>query len=339
MEILRLRNYPGDSMSLGAVHSTVIKTSCVDAPRRLDYWRDMISSTFVALDCDAPKRREFSGSLETSALKDVRFSTVVSDAQHVVRSRRRIRQAPDDCFLVSIQCRGMGCVTQEDRVAELGVGDFAIYDASQPYELRFREPFEQLVLRLPRHYFSHRIACPERLTAIAFRSSQGPVSIVSNFISHLYHQLHGLDTASAAAVHQALVDLLIAALAGTSSRGMFTSNQLVMRQRIKSFVETRLSRSLPELHACLRGPWHFRPLSEQAVRKRRPVAVRVDVGTSLGQGSSVDREFPDHRPVDHSNRVRLGLQGPSSFQSGLQVEVPRITVRVSTGSEIVKRLC
>jgi AraC-like DNA-binding protein len=228
-------------MSLGAVHSTVIKTSCVDAPRRLDYWRDMISSTFVALDCDAPKRREFSGSLETSALKDVRFSTVVSDAQHVVRSRRRIRQAPDDCFLVSIQCRGMGCVTQEDRVAELGVGDFAIYDASQPYELRFREPFEQLVLRLPRHYFSHRIACPERLTAIAFRSSQGPVSIVSNFISHLYHQLHGLDTASAAAVHQALVDLLIAALAGTSSRGMFTSNQLVMRQRIKSFVETRLS--------------------------------------------------------------------------------------------------
>ncbi len=333
MEILRLRNYPGDSMSLGAVHSTVIKTSCVDAPRRLDYWRDMISSTFVALDCDAPKRREFSGSLETSALKDVRFSTVVSDAQHVVRSRRRIRQAPDDCFLVSIQCRGMGCVTQEDRVAELGVGDFAIYDASQPYELRFREPFEQLVLRLPRHYFSHRIACPERLTAIAFRSSQGPVSIVSNFISHLYHQLHGLDTASAAAVHQALVDLLIAALAGTSSRGMFTSNQLVMRQRIKSFVETRLSD--PGLNCTLVSEAHG--ISVRYLNKlfendevslsewmwaRRLDKARVSIESSQTTGQSItqiayDWGFKDPAHFSRAFKSRY-RESPSAYRRGLK---------------------
>ena len=72
-------------------HATLIQTSCVEPLRRLDYWRDMISSTFVALDCDAPQAKTFSGSLETNALKDVRFSTVVSEAQHVVRSRRRIR--------------------------------------------------------------------------------------------------------------------------------------------------------------------------------------------------------------------------------------------------------
>ena len=333
MEILRLRNYPGDSMSLGTVHSTVIKTSCVDAPRRLDYWRDMISSTFVALDCDAPKRREFSGSLETSALKDVRFSTVVSDAQHVVRSRRRIRQAPDDCFLVSIQCRGMGCVTQEDRVAELGVGDFAIYDASQPYELRFQEPFEQLVLRLPRHYFSHRIACPERLTAIAFRSSQGPVSIVSNFISHLYHQLHGLDTASAAAVHQALVDLLIAALAGTSSRGMFTSNQLVMRQRIKSFVETRLSD--PCLNCTLVSEAHG--ISVRYLNKlfenddlslsewmwaRRLDKARVSIESSQTTGQSItqiayDWGFKDPAHFSRAFKSRY-RESPSAYRRGLK---------------------
>ena len=320
-------------MSLGAVNSTVIKTSCVDPPRRLDYWRDMISSTFVALDCDAPKRREFSGSLETSALKDVQFSTVVSDAQHVVRSRRRIRQAPNDCFLVSIQCRGMGSVTQEDRVAELGVGDFAIYDASQPYELRFREPFEQLVLRLPRHYFSHRIACPERLTALAFRSSQGPVSIVSNFISHLYRQLHGLDSASTAAVHQALVDLLIAALAGTSTRGMFTSNQLVMRQRIKSFVETRLSD--PCLNCTLVSEAHG--ISVRYLNKlfenddvslsewmwaRRLDRARVSIESSQTTGQSItqiayDWGFKDPAHFSRAFKARYG-EPPSAYRRGLK---------------------
>jgi AraC-like DNA-binding protein len=320
-------------MSLGAVNSTVIKTSCVDPPRRLDYWRDMISSTFVALDCDAPKRREFSGSLETSALKDVQFSTVVSDAQHVVRSRRRIRQAPNDCFLVSIQCRGMGSVTQEDRVAELGVGDFAIYDASQPYELRFREPFEQLVLRLPRHYFSHRIACPERLTALAFRSSQGPVSIVSNFISHLYRQLHGLDSASTAAVHQALVDLLIAALAGTSTRGMFTSNQLVMRQRIKSFVETRLSD--PCLNCTLVSEAHG--ISVRYLNKlfendevslsewmwaRRLDRARVSIESSQITGQSItqiayDWGFKDPAHFSRAFKARYG-ESPSAYRRDLK---------------------
>jgi len=320
-------------MSLGAVNSTVIKTSCVDPPRRLDYWRDMISSTFVALDCDAPKRREFSGSLETSALKDVQFSTVVSDAQHVVRSRRRIRQAPNDSFLVSIQCRGMGSVAQEDRVAELGVGDFAIYDASQPYELRFREPFEQLVLRLPRHYFSHRIACPERLTAIAFRSSLGPVSIVSNFISHLYHQLHGLDAASTAAVHQALVDLLIAALAGTSTRGMFTSNQLVMRQRIKSFVETRLAD--PCLNCTLVSEAHG--ISVRYLNKlfendevslsewmwaRRLDRARVSIESSQTTGQSItqiayDWGFKDPAHFSRAFKARYG-ESPSAYRRDLK---------------------
>src|SRR5437899_13045716 len=104
---------------------TTIKTSVVEPTRRLDYWRDMISSTFVALDCDAPTRESFGGLLETDMLKDVQFSRVIADAQHVARSRTRIRQSPDDYFLVSLQCEGAGRVIQEDRIATLNVGDFA----------------------------------------------------------------------------------------------------------------------------------------------------------------------------------------------------------------------
>lgn len=223
--------------------ATLIRTSSVDAGRRLDYWRDMISSTFVALDCDAPAHRDFSGLLETNALKDVQFSRVTSDAQHVVRSRCRIRQSPDDVFLVSIQCRGTGYVAQEDRTAMLTAGDFAVYDSAQPYELNFKSPFEQLVLRLPRQHLSRRIASPERLTAVAFRAAQGSTAIVSNFMLQVYNELDHLEPACATAIHQALLDLLVTGLCGKLNDALPTANRLVMRQRIKNFVEKRLSDS------------------------------------------------------------------------------------------------
>jgi AraC-like DNA-binding protein len=310
-------------------HATLIQTSCVEPPRRLDYWRDMISSTFVALDCDAPKSKAFSGSLETNALKDVRFSTVVSEAQHVVRSRRRIRQAPDDCFLMSIQRRGVGAVAQEGRVAELAAGDFALYDASQPYELRFDAPFEQLVLRLPRHHLSHRITCPERLTAIPFRGAQGPASIVSNFILHVFHQLDDLEFESTAAVHQALVDLLVAALAGVSTRGLLASNRLVMRQRIKSFMDAHLAD--PSLNCTLVSRAHgisVRYLNKlfeddelspsEWIWARRLEKARVALDCSPTTGQSItqiayDWGFKDPAHFSRAFKMRYG-RSPSAHR-------------------------
>ncbi|HEV7447491.1 MAG TPA: helix-turn-helix domain-containing protein [Steroidobacteraceae bacterium] len=228
-------------MTPTARSKTTIATSGVEPTRRLDYWRDMISSTFVALDCDALARGDFFGSLETDMLRDLQFSRVVSDAQHVARSRSRIRQSPGDYFLVSLQCEGTGWVIQEDRVATLSVGDFALYDAAYPYELEFKDHFEQLVLRLPRHYLSHRIACPERLTAVAFQASQGSTAIISTFMRQLYGQLERLEPGCVAAMHQALVDLLVAGLSGNLTQGSHTANRLGLRQRVRNFAEERLA--------------------------------------------------------------------------------------------------
>jgi len=74
----------------------ILNTSTVERGRRLEYWRDMISSTFVALDCETPERADFSGVLVNNSLNDIQFSRVTSDAQHVERSYRRIRESPDE---------------------------------------------------------------------------------------------------------------------------------------------------------------------------------------------------------------------------------------------------
>jgi AraC-like DNA-binding protein len=316
-------------MNSNARNATLIRTASVESPRRLEYWRDMISSTFVALDCDAPSKRDFFGTLETTALRDVQFSRVVSDGQHVVRSRRRIRQSPGDYFLISVQRQGIGFVSQEDRVAMLSAGDFALYDASQPYELNFQDTFEQLVLRVPRQYLSHRIASPERLTAVAFRVSQGPAAIASNFMSYLYDRLDNLEAASLPAMHQALVDLLVAALSGNLTEGLPTANRLGMRQRIRSFVDAHLCDSaldcgrIAAVHGIslryLNKLFEDDELSlSEWIWSRRLEKARVAIECSPATGQSITQiayawGFKDPSHFSRAFKARYGVT-PSAFR-------------------------
>jgi AraC-like DNA-binding protein len=316
-------------MNASARNATLIRTASVESPRRLEYWRDMISSTFVALDCDAPSKRDFFGTLETTALRDVQFSRVVSDGQHVVRSRHRIRQSPGDYFLISVQRQGIGFVSQEDRVAMLSAGDFALYDASQPYELNFQDSFEQLVLRVPRQYLSRRIASPERLTAVAFRVSQGPAAIASNFMSYLYDRLDNLEAASLPAMHQALVDLLVAALSGNLTDGLPTANRLGMRQRIRSFVDARLCDSaldcgrIAAVHGIslryLNKLFEDDELSlSEWIWSRRLEKARVAVECSPATGQSITQiayawGFKDPSHFSRAFKARYGVT-PTAFR-------------------------
>jgi AraC-like DNA-binding protein len=220
----------------------VVNTSSVEPGRRLEYWCDMISSTFVALDCEAPHRDDFSGAIVSSALQDVQFSRVTSDAQHVSRSYRRIRQAGEEYFLVSLQAAGRGEVTQGERTARLALGDFALYDTTKPYELRFTDHFEQIVLRIPREHLCRRIVNPERLTAITFAGAHGATAVVSQFIRNLHAQMDTLEPHARTAMHAGLVDLLAASLAGAiaGSSSLPTPTCLMMRQRIRDYVEAHL---------------------------------------------------------------------------------------------------
>ncbi len=309
--------------------TTLIQTSAIEPTRRLDYWRDMISSTFVALDCEAPARRDFSGSLETNILQDVQFSRVVSEPQRVVRSRQRIRQSPDDFFLISIQCVGSGSIAQHGRVALLGVGDFALYDTTQPYELNFDHAFEQLVLRLPRRYLSRRIACPERLTAMSFRGSEGSAAIVSSFVVQVYRQLDRLDPDCLPAMHQALLDLLVAGLSGALMDHLPTANRLIMRQRILNFVEARLAdssldcRKIAAAHAIsvryLNKLFEDDelPLSEW-IWSRRLEKARTAVERSRMTGQSIsqiayDWGFKDPAHFSRAFKTRYGVR-PSALR-------------------------
>ena len=127
-----------------------LSTHSVEPRQRLAFWTDMVCSTYVQLECDAAQGSStIDGQISAQQLATLQLSQVISTPQVVRRTAAKIARSAEDYFLVSIQTRGEGLIAQDGRIARLAVGDFALYDSTRPYELRFDAPFEQAVLRLP----------------------------------------------------------------------------------------------------------------------------------------------------------------------------------------------
>ena len=119
--------------------------------------QEVVCDTFVELDCQARGTSPFFGEITTAECDGLHFSTVNSEGQIVKRTPTRIRRAREEVMLVSLQVRGIGIIAQDGREARLTPGDFACYDSTRPYTLKFDAGFEQLVLHMPREAMIRRI--------------------------------------------------------------------------------------------------------------------------------------------------------------------------------------
>jgi len=108
----------------------------------------MICQTYVQLECDAPDTDDFSGAIVSHRLPGLDLSAVRSRAQRVMRTPRGIGRSSDDHIIVSLQTQGRAVISQDGRDAVIAPGDFAIYDSTRPYTLRFDDDFEAILLTL-----------------------------------------------------------------------------------------------------------------------------------------------------------------------------------------------
>jgi hypothetical protein len=113
----------------------------------LDDWRSVLSRTFVPLEPfapGAPDASPFRGVLRATEFDGLQLAEVAGTGQTVRRTRATIGAADPGFYKVGLQVAGRGLLGQDGREAVLGPGDFAIYDTSRPYRLRFDESFRML---------------------------------------------------------------------------------------------------------------------------------------------------------------------------------------------------
>ncbi len=220
-----------------------LSTRGVEPSQRLAFWTDMVCSTYVQLECDATAGQStIEGRINAQQLASLQLSQVISTPQVVRRTAAKIARSAEDFFLVSIQTRGDGLIAQAGRTARLAVGDFALYDSTRPYELRFDAPFEQYVLRLPGATLRSALRDTQALTASAVSGQRGAGHLMIGMIRTLAADIGTLAPESAAAVAESVSQILIAGLSALPAARQPPVSQLAAfhRERIKACIASRL---------------------------------------------------------------------------------------------------
>jgi AraC-like DNA-binding protein len=220
----------------------MLTTQAVSPHDRLAYWTDLLCNVYVQLDCDAPRDDRFDGTIRRDRVASLDLSVVDSGPQRVMRTPRQIAKASEDYFLVSIQTAGTGRVRQDGREAALRPGDFALYDSTRPYELEFAEPFQQLVLMLPGEQLRSLVRDTQRLTATAVCGRQGAGQLLIGMLDTLRKDVDRLQPASAAAVADGVVNILVAGLRTLPAANQPGLSDLAAYhlERIKAYVRDNL---------------------------------------------------------------------------------------------------
>ena len=109
--------------------------------RRLALWQDIVCDVFVQLDCKSDLGSAFHGAITSAQLGPAKCSVVSSSRQRVLRTPSRIARASEDFVLFALGRSGSGGVVQDGRETVIQPGEFAFYDTTRPYELRFNDDF------------------------------------------------------------------------------------------------------------------------------------------------------------------------------------------------------
>nr|WP_246157330.1 helix-turn-helix domain-containing protein [Sneathiella litorea] len=131
---------------------------------RFAYWREAVCATYVQLGCEAVERRNFKGSITLERLPQISISFVSGTSHDVIRRKQDISRATDEFFLLSLQLKKKAYLSQRERIAELGPGDFALYSSTDHYKLTLTDSFEQLVLQMPKKQLLARMPNADLLT-------------------------------------------------------------------------------------------------------------------------------------------------------------------------------
>ena len=194
--------------------STTVSTDSVAPRERFDFWHEVICTAFVRLEAETlPSDSPFQAEIASSDLGPLTLSRVRAEAHAVQRSARLISQEPRDEVLVSVQLHGNSVVQQDDRQAALAPGDFAMYDATRPYDLIMHDQHEMLVLQFDRQFLLERCPSPERLTAVRMSNDTPVTAPVSSFLRSLEPAALGDDKAVSRQLAASALDLLGLALA------------------------------------------------------------------------------------------------------------------------------
>ncbi|WP_136661423.1 helix-turn-helix domain-containing protein [Nitratireductor sp. XY-223] len=198
--------------------------------------------SYVRLQCDPDRPKGFHGEITLNALRDISVSNVSGSAQKVRRRKTDISRSSDAFFLLSLQIEGGCTVEQRAGLADLAVGDFALYSSIEPYCLHLPDHFRQLVLQIPRDALLERLPNADQLTATRVAGSEKTAAAVQSSLLGMAACIKQADPVVRACLEQVLIDLVATGLATRSGDGAhLKAHEQTLLIRARNYIAENLS--------------------------------------------------------------------------------------------------
>lgn len=216
-------------------------TETVQGPDKAEVWSQLISKTFVELECSGMSSESFYGELRDRDVGELGITRITTDGYDVVRSNTSILTSSLDDFFVSIQMEGASTIRQLDREVVLKPGDFTMYDTTMWYHLHFERRSTQLVIKIPRAILKQYLQSPETLTALHVRRAVGPTQITTAFAKSLFDQTNNLNEPNTRLMCNMLLELITSSTReATSDKSRAPKSGATQLLQLKQFVSKNI---------------------------------------------------------------------------------------------------
>jgi AraC-like DNA-binding protein len=221
--------------------SLLIDTAVVPARERLDFWLDSSCDAYHPLQIRSPTSDDFWARMWIYELEPLSFFRIAAAENTMLRTSRAIAAGDPECLHVSMIEHGQLNAAQEGRTGIARAGDVVSYETSHPAIFWADQPFQCLVLRVPRSLLGKDAEQISSLTATPVSASDGVPKAAVTFFRGLAARLENGSVSPAKAPHavQGAVDL-VRSLYARSSRAQRARSRAELLLSVESFIEANL---------------------------------------------------------------------------------------------------
>ncbi len=151
----------------------LIDTAMVPARERLDFWLESSSDAYLPVHVRSTAKEQFGARMWGYDFGPIGFFRIAAAANTMMRTPQAIAACDPECLHVTLVLRGRLEAAQGGRTGVARCGDVISYETSHPAVLRADEPFESLVVRVPRNLLGRDAERISRCTALRIPGCEG----------------------------------------------------------------------------------------------------------------------------------------------------------------------
>lgn len=278
--------------------------------------------------------RDYPTRISASTADDIVVTRIASGPCLVQRTRRIIASTDPDLVKVALHVSGKAGVEQDGRQTMLRPGDIVSYLTTRPYELKFFEPYETIVLGVPRQRFGLHADSFARIAARAVSGTSGAPYVFRSVADVFCGSLQQVVDAGA---QRHFADSIVSVILGGFAAALGDS-----RTAIDGSTDDLADRILAYCETCLGDP----ALSLETIAAAHHISVRYlhklmqSRGVSLGafirrrRLENIRRDLSDtslqHRTVA-AVASRWGLLDATHLSRALKAEFGMTASQIRRG--------